>query len=642
MIYYISPSGSDSNTGSQTSPWKSLYKAASSTIFGDTIHVLPGTYTETQQSNLKAGVSIEGEGKGISIIKSSLSGDWSTLIEMYSPDNTNANQSISNITLDGQYVSSSSVKTWVAFWITGRSNVSIHDCELKNFKQSSTIFNGNGTTTNPGTDVGQNFAKNNKFYNNTVNNCSAMYNGTGQGALMLGFQEGMEIYGNVIIQNQRPNFQNGWPIKYWNQGWLRGTKIYDNTLTKIPYSGSYSGENGNWDFCIEFFNASGTEIYGNKIQGAIDLAYNYKGNYSYSVFIHNNILSHDVQGTKVEGAIILEYRTEAAIIKDNKINNKTYGVSFNTRGYNENGDDRYYINPTPVGGYSYIVDCVIDNNLFTGMYAGTGQGNRFGIGVISDGPEDSQIKNLVITNNTIIAKSGDASHMGIDLGSMPNGKGLDIVLENNIVQGFQWTWIQGSNGKTAITGMIVRNNDAYQNGNNNIPLWPAGNPINYTYTGNQAVNPQFDSNYVSALGIGYKPAGTPPPSQCTYTYSAWGACVNGTQTRTVISALPQGCTGTPILTQLCSSPVNTPPVVNAGADDTIVLKYTLTGSATDNDSVVSYKWTKQSGPTGLVFETSTAPVTNITGIKKGTYVFKLTATDNQGLTGSDTKTLIVQ
>lgn len=43
---------------------------------------------------------------------------------------------------------------------------------------------------------------------------------------------------------------------------------------------------------------------------------------------------------------------------------------------------------------------------------------------------------------------------------------------------------------------------------------------------------------------------------CTnFTYSAWSACQpNGTQTRTVISSTPSGCTGTPILSQACIYP----------------------------------------------------------------------------------------
>ncbi len=45
---------------------------------------------------------------------------------------------------------------------------------------------------------------------------------------------------------------------------------------------------------------------------------------------------------------------------------------------------------------------------------------------------------------------------------------------------------------------------------------------------------------------------SPPPSQCVYTYSAWGPCVNGQQSRTVLSSSPVGCTGVPVTTQPCS------------------------------------------------------------------------------------------
>ena len=43
----------------------------------------------------------------------------------------------------------------------------------------------------------------------------------------------------------------------------------------------------------------------------------------------------------------------------------------------------------------------------------------------------------------------------------------------------------------------------------------------------------------------------------SYTYSEWGTCTNGTQTRTIASSLPNGCTGgvTPVLSQNCSIPI---------------------------------------------------------------------------------------
>ncbi len=48
-LYYVSPSGSDDNSGSQNSPWKSINYAVSEDspiAAGDTVLVQPGTYTE--------------------------------------------------------------------------------------------------------------------------------------------------------------------------------------------------------------------------------------------------------------------------------------------------------------------------------------------------------------------------------------------------------------------------------------------------------------------------------------------------------------------------------------------------------------------------------------------------------------------
>ncbi len=58
-----------------------------------------------------------------------------------------------------------------------------------------------------------------------------------------------------------------------------------------------------------------------------------------------------------------------------------------------------------------------------------------------------------------------------------------------------------------------------------------------------------------AAAMDAAPPPPPPPSTCTsFTYSAWGACQsNGTQTRTVTSSSPAGCTGgAPVLSQACT------------------------------------------------------------------------------------------
>jgi hypothetical protein len=494
ITYYISPTGNDlTGNGTIANPWKTLYKATSTvTAAGNIIHVNEGTYTETQQCNLAIGVSIEGDGMVSTIIRSNVTGQWSTFLTLNSSQDTNGSQSISNLTLDGQYVSEANNKTWIGIWISGRSNVVIHDCKIINFRDRGVIFDGNDIT-DPVMDPGHH-ATGNKFYNNTVLNSAACTGNYGGGLLNIGGQLGMEIYNNTMIQDQRVAFKNGWPLKYWDNGWLRGVKIYNNTLKKAPYQGSYPGENGDWDFAIEFFNIQGLEIYNNNIQGSIDLNYNRKGSYDHTAWIHHNTINHSTLNSNFESGIILEFRTESILIENNILNNVSSGVQFNTRTINENGG---YPNPgggTPPGGFSQLTNNVIRNNLFSNVYQGNGVGTACGVSVISESGNDPQIQNMDIYNNTIVAKSGDTPWIGLDFTSGENGNATGINIRNNIVNGFQDAWLKGSSPATRMTGVAVTHNDAYGNGSSNVPNWPGGNPASYTYNNNLNVNPLFVSS----------------------------------------------------------------------------------------------------------------------------------------------------
>lgn len=89
-----------------------------------------------------------------------------------------------------------------------------------------------------------------------------------------------------------------------------------------------------------------------------------------------------------------------------------------------------------------------------------------------------------------------------------------------------------------------------------------------------------------------------------------------------------------------TTPVNLPPVTTATTDKTIILptsSTTLTGTSSDPEgSSISTSWTKVSGPATPVITAPTSLSTSITGLTTaGTYVFRLTATDNLGATASD-------
>lgn len=90
---------------------------------------------------------------------------------------------------------------------------------------------------------------------------------------------------------------------------------------------------------------------------------------------------------------------------------------------------------------------------------------------------------------------------------------------------------------------------------------------------------------------------------------------------------------------------NAAPTANAGPDRSITLPVnttTVNGSGTDSDgTIASYAWTKVSGPAGGNLQSPATASTNITGLNAGTYVFRLTVTDNDGATATDNVNVIV-
>jgi hypothetical protein len=86
------------------------------------------------------------------------------------------------------------------------------------------------------------------------------------------------------------------------------------------------------------------------------------------------------------------------------------------------------------------------------------------------------------------------------------------------------------------------------------------------------------------------------------------------------------------------------PVVNAGSDRTVTLplaSLTLTATASDPDgTIASYQWSKSSGPTIKMTNSSTKSVT-LSGLYSGTYVIKIAVKDNKGAAGYDYVKIVV-
>lgn len=93
-------------------------------------------------------------------------------------------------------------------------------------------------------------------------------------------------------------------------------------------------------------------------------------------------------------------------------------------------------------------------------------------------------------------------------------------------------------------------------------------------------------------------------------------------------------------------PPNTPPVANAGSDQTIQLpasSVTLNGSASSDadGNITGYAWNKIAGPAQYSIADATGVSTNVNNLTEGVYSFELIVTDNNGATDKDTVVITV-
>ncbi len=457
--YYINPNGNDiSGNGSIPSPWKTLFKATSNVFLaGDVIHVMAGVYVETIQCDLAVGVSIEGDGQNTTIIKSTSTADWKALLVASSgTEGTPGNQHISDLKFDGQ-----SLATAWGIMISGRSNVSIYNCTFVDFRNRGVAFTGRIDNNNTAPGI---YAKGNSFHDNTMKNCAEyVYGNYGTGCLNIGGQEGMLIYNNTISQNSRAEGHNGWPIKYTNDGFLKGCKIYNNKLSKIPM-GNDPGING-WDFAIELVNVSGLEIYGNNIQGSIDLNRVTKETYDYGVWIHHNRIGQPVPNKYLETGITLEFDIESATIENNQLFNLGIPVFF-----------------TPREG-NLISDVNISNNTCDNIGIADGRHQGLAIRIGEDGGRTYFLENFKVYNNKFTGNANEKPHWGIAITGI--SKANNIQIRQNTIKNFSAGAIT-ANPASAIDSIFITGNILSNNGFANRAAFYGGSPMYFNFEGNQA------------------------------------------------------------------------------------------------------------------------------------------------------------
>ena len=120
--------------------------------------------------------------------------------------------------------------------------------------------------------------------------------------------------------------------------------------------------------------------------------------------------------------------------------------------------------------------------------------------------------------------------------------------------------------------------------------------------------------------------------------------VEGTYTFKVTVKDNKGATATDEVLLLVQSAPNQQPVVSAGADKAITLptnSSTFTAKASDPDgTIANHKWEKVKGPAATLSGVNSATL-SLADLVEGSYILKVTVTDNKGAVATDEVALIV-
>lgn len=450
--YYVSSAGNDGFAGAQGSPWLTLYKATTTAVLtGDTIHIEPGTITETNLCQLSPGVSVRGSGKAVTTIVCLYASNMT--LNVSSASVLAGNQAISDITFDG-----SNYTGFMAISVNRRSNVHVRDCNFVRFSQKAAEFIA-GTP-------GATYAANCSFTGNTVVDCSPFVEGSYPGQIYLTSQDDFICENNSFTSVPRSGSYAGFCVK---TNYTSGLKIRNNTINVRQNDDALK-----WAFAIELWHTSdGAEIANNRIRGIIDVVDGSAGASAYSLRIHNNIIGHDTLQAFVRLGVVLENSTglSGVIIDSNEFRNLLSPLTIYT---------------VPTSNFQSIT--IRRNTLKGSGYTGN---NYYGFILNSSGNSGFTINNLVIQNNTFISDRGLNYLPGISLPG--NGTVTNVSIDNNIFNGYGGSVITSTSTGGSISTVLIRNNCLISNGNSNNPSWGTVTPSQLTVTGSIKLDPLLDA-----------------------------------------------------------------------------------------------------------------------------------------------------
>jgi len=522
------------------------------------------------------------------------------------------------------------------YWVL--DNISVHDCYIRNmssqgFYMGSTDPNNidrpivcNGQTIHPlPTRLG-----NIKIYNNIVDS-------TGRPGIQLSAAQfgSNEIYNNMVT-NSGLQFDNGQGAGI-QLGTYTRAYVHHNTI-KNTYTWGISSIGGSGLVRIEENNIDSTGYLGtNQLNWPSNIQIDTRPTIpidSTIFWIKNNILGIHGSGTQNHISVGNQQNSIGVgnIICGNTIKETSNPALF-------------YVAP----GIQYSTICTAPSNLSPTANAGVNQSITLPTNAVTFNGSGSDPDGTIASYQwTKIA--GPAQF------NIVSASAAQTVV-NNLVQGvYQFVLtVTDNQGATGRDTVVVTVNAAP----------PPPPPANQAPTANAGIdqNITLPTNTVNLNGSGTDPDGTIASYQWTKIAGpAQFNIVSASAAQTVVNNLVQGvyqfvltvtdnqgATGrdTVVVTvNAAPPPINQAPAANAGSDKIITLPVNsvlISGNGTDPDgTIVSYRWTKISGPSQYTIVAPNQAQTEFTNLVQGVYEFELAVTDNQGAIARDVVRVTVE
>ncbi|HEX8038446.1 MAG TPA: hypothetical protein VF490_04825, partial [Chryseosolibacter sp.] len=315
--FYVDLSGSDvTGDGSTAKPWRTLQFAVSKVPAnqGHIIRLSAGTFVESGRVDVPAGVSIEGSGKDITIVKANSSFYYYPATPGYATDKFLISLSGSNYATGNQYLKN--------FTIDGDAK-KLHGGIFVHYRTFVTIDGVKVTGTNFSAiwlwDV-----KDSRVTNTDLINCSWGSTGYQVGAINLGNLDKVEIDHCYIDEDTGYGIKAIGPSGY-NDMW--NTKIHDCTITVNPTGLWNNGSAPNISIELWQVDPLSCEIYNCYIDNTVSLvnANNNPSTGNQTIRVHHNTI--DLASRANGAGYAIELTMHDAEIDHNYIIKGSYAIA---------------------------------------------------------------------------------------------------------------------------------------------------------------------------------------------------------------------------------------------------------------------------------------------------------------------------